>query len=129
MESEWRGVKGVVILVGTNDIKSLSPEQFRVKYRVLVKIVRARLGPVNIVLLGIPPRPRDHATHGHKAIVFNSVIREIAIELGVLHHPLYKACLSHGQPIAKFFHGDVWNTVCALSIKKIIIIFLNNFLF
>lgn len=105
-EAEWSGVKGVAILIGTNDIKSLSPERFRIKYKALVQIVRARLGSVSIVLLGIPPRPRDHDTHGRKAIRFNVIIKEIAVELGVLHHPLYKACLSHGQPIAKFFLGD-----------------------
>lgn len=105
-ESQWAGVTGVALLIGTNDITSISVQEFKLKYKALVQIIRARLGVVDIVLLGIPPRPKDHSTFGHKAICFNKAIKDIAVELKVLHHPLYKACLHRGQPIDKYFVGD-----------------------
>ena len=76
------------------------------KYKVLVQLIRARLGNINIVLFGIPPRPKDHVTLGARAIEFNKVIKSISTELGVAHHPLYQAFLSHGQPKPWLFHAD-----------------------
>ena len=105
-ESEWVNVTGVALLIGTNDLKSLSVEAFKLKYKALVQIIRARLGGVNIVLFGFPPRPKDHSNWGWKAIAFNKAIKDIASELRVLHHPLYKACLYKGQPVDRFFLED-----------------------
>ena len=105
-ESEWTDVGGIVLLIGTNDIQSESPEVFRVQYKALVKFIRARLGDIPIVLFGIPPRPRDHKSLGGKAIKFNKIIKEIAVELGVFHHPLYKAFLVYGQPKEHMFLSD-----------------------
>ena len=105
-ENEWTDVGGIALLIGTNDIESESPEAFRVQYRALIRFIRARLGDIPIVLFGIPPRPKDHEDLGHKAIHFNKIVKEIAVELGVCHHPLYKAFLSYGQPKSHMFLSD-----------------------
>jgi lysophospholipase L1-like esterase len=106
LENEWKDVFAVILLVGTNDVERGRSHEFKIKYRALVKIIQARLGQVHIVLCGIPPRPKDEETLGEKTRLFNRIILAVAQELKLVHHPLYKAFLSHGQLKLNYFCKD-----------------------
>lgn len=103
IQEDWRNIVVLLILIGTNDVKSLEVNTFEIKYRNLLSVIRARLGNVQLVLLGIPPRPRDHNVRGEKAKQFNKVILRITQDLSVGHFPLYKPMCYKGAPKCEYF--------------------------
>ena len=126
----WRGVSTIFLLIGTFDIEETEARVFAIKYRALVKIIRARLGDVNLILSGIPPRPRDEKVLGHRTKLFNKFILTVAKDLKVTHHPLYKAFLSHGELKMNYFGSDGLHlsSVANILLAKVVKLYRNRFL-
>ena len=105
VEAEWKGICGMVIAIGSEDVQDLEARVFHIKLRLLVKIVLARFGDIKVVLLGIPPRASDVEDIGKRRKVLNEVMCAVANELGI-SHPLYKAFFAHGQLKVHYFQED-----------------------
>ena len=102
-ERQWRKVRQLFILIGTNNVQKTTIGEFEKKYTALLKIIRARLGDIPIIACSLLPRPKDFDKLGEKCKEFNFCIKRASCQAACTFYPLHKAFLFDKLPKDTYF--------------------------
>ena len=80
----------VVVHVGTNDITTLTPGQFRQAYEELIKGLKHKYGHPKVLASCVLPRPRDNNRTASQVLAFNKVLQHLITTLD-----LHSVCKSY----------------------------------